>query len=109
MENQILNAEISDKEYQNLKEKTVENEKNHIKTDFSLNRRGLVLHKNRLYIPNTTEIKLTFMNDLNKWFYSGHLGYQKMITVIRKDFFYPNMKKEEVQYLVCCIECQQVK
>ena len=29
LENQILNAEISDKEYQNLKEKTIENEKNY--------------------------------------------------------------------------------
>ena len=62
MENQILNAEISDKEYQNLKEKTAENENNEIKTEFSLNGRGLLLHKNILYIPNTIEIKLNVMN-----------------------------------------------
>ena len=42
-----------DKEYQKLKEKTVENEKNQIRIDFSLNGRWLLLHKNRLYRPNT--------------------------------------------------------
>ena len=52
LENQILNAENFDKEYQNLKEKTTENERNQIKTYFSLNGRGLLLHKNILYIPN---------------------------------------------------------
>ena len=54
LENKILNAENFDKEYQKLKEKTIENEKNQIKTDFSVNGRGLLLHKNKLYIPNAT-------------------------------------------------------
>ena len=45
MENQIPSAENSDNEYQILKEKTLENEQNQIKTYFSLNRRGLLLHK----------------------------------------------------------------
>ena len=54
LENQILNAENFDKEYQSLKEKTAENEMNQIKTNFSLNGIGLLLHKKRLYIPNAT-------------------------------------------------------
>ena len=32
-----------------------------------------------------------------------------MITMIRKDFFCPSMKKEAAEYLARCIECQQVK
>ena len=32
-----------------------------------------------------------------------------MITMIIKDFFWPNMKKEVAEYLSCCLECQQVK
>ena len=35
-----------DKEYKNLKEKTAQNERNQIKTNFSMNGRGLLLHKN---------------------------------------------------------------
>ena len=49
------------------------------------------------------------MNELHKRPYSGHLRYQKMITMIRKDLFWPNMKKEVAKYLARCIEFQQVK
>ena len=49
------------------------------------------------------------MNELHKQPYSGHLGYQKTITMIIQYFFSPNMKKEVAEYLVCFLECQQVK
>ena len=39
---------------------------NRIKTDFGMNRRGLLLHKARLYIPNLTDIKLIIMDELHK-------------------------------------------
>ena len=87
LENKILNAENFDKEYQNLKEKIAENERNQTKMDLSLNGRRLLLHKGRLYIPNSVYIKLTVMDELHKRPYSGHPGYQKMITMTRKDFF----------------------
>jgi len=32
-----------------------------------------------------------------------------MIYVLRKEFYWPSMKKEVVEYLGCCSECQQVK
>ena len=62
-----------------------------------------------MYIPNITEIKLTVMDELHKIPYLGYLGYQKMITMIRKDFFWPNMKKEVAEYLARCLECPRVK
>ena len=49
------------------------------------------------------------MDKLHKRPYLGHPRYQKMITMTGKDFFWPNMKKEEAEYLAHCIECQQVK
>ena len=32
-----------------------------------------------------------------------------MITILRKDFFWPNMKRKVVECFARCIECQQVK
>ena len=52
LENHILSAESSNKEYQFLKEKTTKNDQNQVKTNFILNQQGLLLHKNRMYIPN---------------------------------------------------------
>ena len=41
-----------DKEYQNIREKVTENQSEYVKLDFSLNEKGLMLYKNRLYVPN---------------------------------------------------------
>ena len=40
-----------DTEYQNLREKVTRNAGN-VKTYYSLNEKGLMLYKNRLYVPN---------------------------------------------------------
>ena len=54
LENQILSVGNYDMECHMLKEKTVKNEQNQVNKDFILNKQGLLLHKNRLYIPNIT-------------------------------------------------------
>ena len=41
--------------------------------------------------------------------YAGHLGYQKTLTVVRKEYFWPGMKKNVAEYIAKCMECQRVK
>ena len=76
-----------DKEYQNLRKTVTVNESENVKTNFSLNEKGLMLYKNRLYVPNIPEIKLLILNEVHQIHYSRHLWYQKMITMLRKDYF----------------------
>ena len=73
-----------DKEYHNLREKVNNNESKNVKPDYNLNEKGLMFYKNRLYVPNIPEIKLLSLNEVHKSPYSGHLEYQKMITMLRK-------------------------
>ena len=49
------------------------------------------------------------MDELHKRPYTGHPGYQKMITATRKQFYWHGLKKDIAKYLAQCIECQQVK
>ena len=95
-----------DKDYQKLREKVTGNEFKNLKTDFSLNEKGLMLYKNMLYVP---EIKLLILNEVHKSTYSRHLGYEKMITMLRKYYFWANMKNEVSEYIARCIEFQQVE
>ena len=74
-----------------------------------MNGRGLLLHKGRLYIPNSIEIETSVMDELHKRPYLGQPRYQKMITMTIKYLFWPNMKKEVALYLARCIESQQIK
>jgi hypothetical protein len=70
---------------------------------------GLLTYRRRLYIPYCDDLKRFILDELHKRPYIGHLGYQKMITATRKQFFWPGLKKDIAEYLAKCIECQQVK
>ena len=73
-----------DTEYQSLKEKVTQNVSKNIIINYDFNEKGLILYKNRLYVPNIPEVKLLILNEINKSPYSRHPGYQKMITRLRK-------------------------
>jgi hypothetical protein len=64
------------------------------KPDISIDKKGLLRFKNRLYILDSTELKLTILDEVHTKLYSGHPGYQKTITTLRKLFYWPNMKDE---------------
>jgi hypothetical protein len=75
----------------------------------SLDKNGLLRFKNMLYIPNFVDLKSTILDELHKNPYSGHRGYNKMVTTLRKLFYWPNMKGETSEYLSKCLDCQCVK
>jgi hypothetical protein len=70
---------------------------------------GLLTYRDRLYIPKDADLKRFIMDELHKRPYTGHPGYQKMITATRKPFYWPGLKKDIAKYLSQYIECQQVK
>jgi hypothetical protein len=70
---------------------------------------GLLTYKNILHIPSCDDLKRFIMDELHKIPYIGHLGYQKMITATRKQFYWPGLEKDIAEYLAKCLECQQVK
>jgi hypothetical protein len=41
--------------------------------------------------------------------YVGHPRYHKTIAVVRGQYFWPGMKKDVVDYIARCMECQKVK
>jgi hypothetical protein len=41
--------------------------------------------------------------------YPGHLGYQKTIKVVKSQYYWPSMKKEVIDFIAKCLECQKVK
>ena len=92
-----------------LQARVAENVTESLNTGYSLNKKELTLYKNRLYIANVPKIKLLILNEIHKTPYSGHPGYQKTITMLRKDYFWPKMKNELEEYISRCFECQQVK
>ena len=94
LEEKIRTTIVFDQNYQKVRERTTENEANNRKKEFSLNQKRLLTYKNKLYVPNSEEIKLIIMDELHKRPYSNHPRYQKMVTMMSKDFFWSKMKYE---------------
>jgi hypothetical protein len=66
---------------------------------YQMNEGGLLTYRNRFYIPVCDDLKRFIMDELHKKPYSGHPGYQKMITATRKQFYWPGLKKDIAKYL----------
>ena len=105
LEDKLKEGIRQDPESQNLKEKIIQNASENVIIDYSFNEQGLILFKSRLYVPNISEVKLLILKEIHKSPYSGHPGYHKMITMLRKEYFWPNMQNEVAELLARCIEC----
>ena len=73
-----------DEIYQKLQAKAKENPIESLSTRYSLNEKGFLLYKDRMYVPNVPKVKLLILDEIHKTPYSGHPGYQKTITMLRK-------------------------
>jgi hypothetical protein len=70
---------------------------------------GILLYKNRVYIPSVQGLKLAILREMHNVPYAGHPGYQKTVATVMSHYFWPGMKKEIVEYITKCMECQKVK
>jgi hypothetical protein len=77
--------------------------------EYEMKEDGLLMHKNRVYVPSPGEIRNLVLKEMHNVPYSGHPGYQKTIAVVRSQFFCPRMKKDVFYYIAKCMECQRVK
>eukprot|EP00253_Pinus_taeda_P006077 PITA_06077 len=106
---EIKQAAEEDAEYQQKKQQ-VQEVASHIRQQgYELKAPGILYYKKRIYIPNHAEVKKRVLDEYHKSPYAGHPGYQTFINALRKECYWPGMKKEVMNYLARCIECQQVK
>jgi hypothetical protein len=77
--------------------------------DFELGIDRILLYKNRVYIPNFPELRSVILKKIHIVPYAGHPGYQKIVSTFKIHYYCPSMKKEIVEYIARCMECQRVK
>jgi hypothetical protein len=57
------------------------------------------MHKNRIHIPRSGEMRKVVLKEMHDVPYVGHPGYQKTITIVRSQLFWPEMKKDVADYI----------
>jgi hypothetical protein len=70
---------------------------------------GILLHQNKIFVPNVQDLKRMILHEMHNVPYAGHPGYQKIVAAIKSHYFWPGMKKEITEYIARCMECQKVK
>ena len=69
---------------------------------------GILLYKNKIYVPNCHELSM-ILKEMHNVHYVEHPGYQKTIATVKSQYYWSGMKKEIVEYIAKCLECQKVK
>jgi hypothetical protein len=109
MKDRILEATNTDLQYRILVAKLQQHQRPQTKESYTLGTNGLLMYKNRVYVPNVQELKLAILKEIHNVAYVGHPGYQKTVAAVKSHYFWPGMKKEIVEYIARCMECQKVK
>jgi hypothetical protein len=76
---------------------------------YKLETDGTLLYKNKVYVPNSEELKLMILKEMHKVPYVRHPDYQKMVEAVKSHYFWLGMKKDIIEYITRCLECQKVK
>ena len=70
--------------------------------EYKVDGSGLLCSKDRLYVPDRGDIRSSILMEFHREPYSGNLGYQKMISVIKRHFFWPKLKANIAMFIAKC-------
>jgi hypothetical protein len=67
------------------------------------------MYKRKKIVPNVQCLKQMILNEMHNVPYAGHPGYQKIVAAVKSHYFWLGMKREIIEYIARCMECQKVK
>jgi hypothetical protein len=76
---------------------------------FTLDIDGLMRYNNRICVPPNNNLRSLILNEAHRAVYMSHPGVTNMRADLKPLFFWKGMKADIVNYVVRCLECQQVK
>ena len=79
------------------------------KKEYKVDNSGILWSKDRLYGPSGGDIWSIILTKFHREPYSGHLGYQKMISTVKRHFLWPKLKDDIAMFITQCQECHLVK
>jgi transposase InsO family protein len=72
-------------------------------------RDGLVYRKGMLWIPDNKDLIQKILESEHDTKVAGHMGQDKTIELIRRNFWWPKMDERIIDYVRSCIQCQRNK
>ena len=69
----------------------------------------LVYMEGRIYVPNNKKIKEEILKENHDLVDVGHPGQQRMLELLKRNYWWPGLKEDIKRYVQCCVKCQQNK
>ncbi|KAJ9535693.1 hypothetical protein OSB04_un001154 [Centaurea solstitialis] len=76
---------------------------------FGINGSGLKCFGDRVWVPRVGELRKVILEEAHRARYSVHPGTNKMYRDLRRNFWWPGMKKDIAYYVERCLTCLQIK
>ena len=67
--------------------------------NYTLTKYGVLQFNGRIYVPDESDLKKIILQQMHNVPYASHLSYHKTITIVKKEFYCPGMKKEIARYI----------
>jgi hypothetical protein len=77
--------------------------------DYEVRIDGILLYMNIIYASNSLKLRSTILKEMHNVPSVGHPGYQKILSTVKSQYYWPDMKKEIAEYIAKFLECQKVK
>jgi len=70
---------------------------------------GVVYIEGRIYVPNNKKIREEILEENHNSVDVGHPGQQRMLELIKRNYWWPGIKEDVKKYVQGCFKCQQNK
>ena len=70
---------------------------------------GIVYMEERIYVPNSKKLKKKILQENYDSVDVGHSKQQKMLELIKQNYWWPGLKEDIKKYMQGCFKCQQNK
>jgi hypothetical protein len=66
-------------------------------------------YKGRLWVPDSVDLRKMILHEEHDSKVAGHMGHEKTIELVRRNFFWPQMDQWIEDYVQSCPDCQKNK
>ena len=76
---------------------------------WTISSEGLLLCDGRIYVPDGKDLRLRVLRDKHDHILSGHLGQNKTLELVRREYTWPNLRTFVLDYCRSCTSCAHSK
>ncbi|CAG8629831.1 4306_t:CDS:2, partial [Acaulospora colombiana] len=76
---------------------------------WSLSESGLLYHLGRVYVPDSGDLRLRVLSTYHDHPISGHYGQNKTYSLIKREYYWPELRTDTNSYIRSCVSCKRNK